>query len=91
MKFDESTISAEKRAEWAQIERDYAQNAPALGAPVVFDDRPLMWFVGAELHVDGYTWADCYNLADASDQNVITEHIKKRLGNVRILFDETLL
>ena len=91
MKFDESQISASKRAEWAAAERDYLSSAPDVGAPVTFQGRRMMWFVGADLHVDGYVWANCYDLEVQSDQRAISQHINKLLGDVRIVFEEELL
>jgi hypothetical protein len=91
MKFDESTISAAKLEEWAQIERDYLMNAPPVGAPVTHNGRNMLWFVGADLHVDAYVWADHYALPEHSDQHAITAHINKLVGDVEIHFEDVLL
>jgi hypothetical protein len=50
--------SQKKLEEWAEAEREYLASAPAVGAPVMFNGARMMWFVGAELHVDGYVWAE---------------------------------
>jgi hypothetical protein len=91
MKFDASTISAAKREEWAAVERQCAIDSPPVGAPATFNGERLLWFVGAELHVDGYVFAQCYDLAIDSSQDAIAKRVRKLLGDVSIVFDEKLL
>jgi hypothetical protein len=91
MKFDPSTISAERREMWARVEAECAMNSPAVGAPVTHDGRRLMWFVGADLHVDGYVFAQAYKLSVDLSESEITARVNKLLGDVRVLFDSDLL
>jgi hypothetical protein len=90
MKFDASTISAAKRAEWQQVELDCALNAPPVGAPATFNGMRMIWFFNGELHVDGYVFAECYGMPPHSEQAAITERVERLLGKVRIVFDAEL-
>jgi len=91
MKFDESTISEHKRAEWARIERDYIASAPAVGAPVTFRGEPMIWFNKDEIHVDLSIWANCYDFPLEAEPKEIVAHINKLLGDVKIVFEGKLL
>jgi hypothetical protein len=91
MKFDLSTISAAKRAEWAEVERQCAIDSPRVGAPATFNGENLLWFVGADLHIDGYVFAQCYDMPLDSDQHEIVARINKVFGDVRIVFEAQLL
>jgi hypothetical protein len=90
MKFDAATISAAKRAEWAEVERQCALNSPPVGAPAMHDGKRLMWFFGGELYVDGYVFAECYAMPLHSQQAAITERVERLLGKVRVVFDAEL-
>lgn len=90
MKFDASTISEAKREEWAEVERECALNATPVGAPVTHEGRRMIWFVGADLHVDGYVFAQCYELPSDLDEHEITANIHALLGKVDVHFDAEL-
>jgi hypothetical protein len=91
MKFDASTISAAKREEWAAVERQCAIDSPRVGAPATFNGERLLWFVGADLHVDGYVFAQCYDLAIDSSQDEIEKRVRKLFGDIAIVFEQRLL
>lgn len=90
MKFDASTISAAKRAEWQQVERQCSLNSPPVGEPATFNGKRLLWFFGGELYVDGYVFADCYALPPDSTQAAIVACVERLLGKVRVVFDAEL-
>jgi hypothetical protein len=91
MKFDPSTISAAKREEWAEVERQCAIDTPPVRAPATFNGERLLWFVGAELHCDGYVFAQCYEMPIDSSQELIVNAVRRLYGDVKIVFDESLL
>jgi hypothetical protein len=91
MKFDASTISAAKRAEWQAVELECALSAPPVGAPATFNGKRLMWFFGGEIYVDGYVFAECYGMPDDAEQAAITARVERLLGKVHVEFDAKLL
>lgn len=91
MKFDASTISEKKRAEWAEVERQCALNSPPVGAPVLHNGQRMIWFVGADLHVDGYVFAQAYGMGEDASQLHITAAVNSLLGDVRVVFDADML
>lgn len=90
MKFDPSTISAKKRAEWQQIEQQCALNSPEVRAPATHNGERLLWFVGSELHCDGYVFAQAYALPIDASQSLISERVHKLFGEITIVFDQQL-
>jgi len=91
MRFDPSTISAEKRAQWAEVERLCALDSPPVGAPAMHNGKRMIWFFGGEIYVDGYVFADCYGMPDNSQQAEIVQAVERLLGKVRVEFDAELL
>jgi len=92
MRFDPSTISQKKRDEWAAVERQQAQSMPPYtrGAPALHNGQRMIWFVGAEIHVDGYVFAQCYGMPANAKQHVIAERVVQLLGHVFVHFDAEL-
>lgn len=91
MKFDASTISAAKRAEWQAVELECALSAPPVGAPATFNGARMIWFHSGEIYVDGYVFADCYALPEHSLQPDIVAAVERLLGKVHVTFDDELL
>jgi hypothetical protein len=91
MRFDPSTISAEKRAQWAEVERLCALDTPPVGEPAMHNGKRMIWFFGGEIYVDGYVFADCYGMPDNSAQAEIVQAVERLLGKVRVEFDAELL
>ena len=92
MKFDPSTISQKKRAEWAAVERQQAATMPPYtrGAPALHNGQRMIWFDGDQLHVDGYVFADCYGLPTTASEHAIVERVIQLLGHVQVHFDAEL-
>jgi hypothetical protein len=90
MKFDASTISAEKRAQWAEVERLCALDAPPVGEPAMHNGKRMIWFFGGEIIVDGYVFADCYGMPVDSAQDEIVQCVERLLGKVQVVFDAEL-
>lgn len=91
MKFNASTISAAKQAEWRSVELECALTSPPVGAPATFNGKRWMWFYSGEIYVDGYVFAECYGMPLNSAQAAITQRVERLLGKVRVVFDATLL
>jgi hypothetical protein len=91
MRFDASTISAAKRAEWQAVELECALSSPPVGAPATFNGARMIWFHSGELYVDGYVFAECYSLPPDSSQEAMTLAVEKLLGKVHVVFDAKLL
>lgn len=89
MKLD-APISEKRQRLWAEAEAAARAGWGADLSVALHNGKRLLWFFGGEIFVDGYVFAECYNMPPHTKQHVIVERITKLLGAVRVVFDEQL-
>lgn len=89
MKLD-APISEKRLRKWAEAEAAARAGWGSDMSVAMHNGKRLLWFFGGEIYVDGYVFAECYNMPASATQEQISERIVKLLGKVRVTFDDEL-
>ena len=91
MRFNPQDVPQHRRDEWAAVELWCARNSPPVGSAEIYNGQRMLWFVGDELHVDPYVFAECYGLPQNSSQEDIVERVWALYGDIEIDFTTEMI